>query len=170
MEYKESPDTLFRMVSVSFITLVSIVFYNTIVALSMSHTDLRITLFIVGTLFITLLATLGSYLFAPKSYAVDNVSLTIVRPIGNKIIKLTDISEIRTVATKEMSGALRLYGIYGFWGNTGKYYAFKKIGFVTVYGSHFKNMFLIQTLQKHKLIISQNDTRLFNELQDTLKQ
>ena len=78
-----------------------------------SQGDVTSILMHCGILLILLGILLGSYLYAPQSYQVDNTYLTIVRPINNKKIKLIDIVEITTINDSEMTGIIRTFGVGG---------------------------------------------------------
>ena len=167
MEYKASLDTLAKIITASTVILFLFIGYRSVRALSVSHSD-SITLLIHGGLLLILFVTLlVCFLYSPRSYKVDNVDLTIVRPANNKKIKLTDISEIRAIAEGEMTGTVRTFGDGGLFGYYGKYYN-SKIGSMTLYATQKQNRILITTKQGKKIVITPDDLSIIDYINDHL--
>lgn len=155
IDYKASLDSSAKERTVLIILSFVLVCYFSFRAFTLSHNNLNTILFPSILLLIFMVTAVTCYLFAPKSYKLDNEKLIIVRRTGDKEIRLDDIVEIRNV-DYEMKRAIRLIGLGGLFGYFGKHYALK-IGVVTVYASQRKNRLLIQTLQGQKIIITPDD-------------
>src|SRR3954454_22115766 len=54
-----------------------------------------------------------AFVFHPTAYQVTNDSLIIYRPIGNVRIKRTDIQNVAVLDEKEISNAIRTFGVGG---------------------------------------------------------
>ena len=90
---------------------------------------------------------LGSYLFSPRNYEIQNGQLVIKRLIGAKVINLTDITEIRKINKGEMVGTFRTFGSGGLFGYYGKFYN-STFGHMTYYTTQRKNMILLKTKER----------------------
>lgn len=167
MEYKASLDTLAKIISAGTVILFLFIGYKSVQVLIISKGDPTAILIHGGVLLFLIAVILGGYLFAPQTYTVDGTDLTIVRPMNNKKIKLTDITEIRTIAEGEMTGTIRTFGNGGLFGYYGKYYN-SKIGNMTFYATQRKNQILIQTIQGHKIIITPDDQSIIGKLNEKL--
>ena len=109
-----------------------------------------------------------SYLFSSRSYTLTNNELIINRPIGNRVINIADISEIKIPDASDFSGTIRTFGNGGIFGYYGKYYN-SKLGNMTWYVTQKLNRILILTKQGDKIIISPDDFGLVDKVQMTRK-
>ena len=116
-----------------------------------------------GVLLLFIGIIVGGYLYSTKSYTVTNDALIIHRPISDRVIKLSEIVEIRTVDAADFSGTIRTFGNGGLFGYYGKYYN-SKIGNMTWYVTQQKNKILVQIKQGDKIIISPDDIGLVKKV------
>ncbi|HEY0770655.1 MAG TPA: PH domain-containing protein [Sphingobacteriaceae bacterium] len=155
MVYKASLDTKAKTITVFIFLLFTYLGYKSIIGIQHSQ-DLKTTLIHSGILLLFCCIFLGCYLFAPKSYRIDNTSLTIVRTISDKKIMLTDIQEVRTVEDGEMGAGIRTFGVGGLFGYYGRF-SLQKAGNVILYASQTINNIFIRTNQGKQLIITPDD-------------
>jgi len=73
-----------------------------------------------------------SYLLSPKGYLVGPDNLTIVRPMRSIVIPLDKLSGVEEAAPEALSGATRLLGCDGLWGQYGEYQN-SKLGLYRLY-------------------------------------
>jgi amino acid transporter len=163
MEYKASLDTVARIVTVVTIILFFVIGYRSIKVITLLQSNKTSMLIYGGLLLLFIVIIIGCFLFSPQYYKVDNTYLTIVRPAQNKMVKLTDIEEIRPLEKDEMSGVIRTFGVGGLFGYFGKYYH-PKIGNMTFYATQRKNRILIETRQGLKLIITPDDQSIIENI------
>lgn len=167
MKYKASLDTLAKLITAGTLILFIVLGYRSVNALAVSEGNTITIAVHTGTLLLSITILLVCYLLAPQSYLVDDTNLTIVRYINNKKIKLTDITEIRTIADSEMIGTIRTLGIGGLFCYYGKYYN-SKIGTMIFYATQRKNRILIQTKQGGKIIITPDDLCIIEKIKEIL--
>jgi len=105
-----------------------------------------------------------SYLFSTKKYIVKTEKLIIHRPISDRVIKIADITEIKTVDSIDFSKTIRTFGNGGLFGYYEKFYN-SKIGNMTWYVTQKKNNILIRTQQGDQIIISPDDISLIDKVQ-----
>ena len=82
--------------------------------------------------------------------------MIIHRAIKNRVIKISEIIEIKTVDSNDLSGTIRTFGNGGLFGYYGKYYN-SKFGNMIWYVTQRRNRILIETNQGKKIIISPDD-------------
>ena len=109
-----------------------------------------------GIIFLNVTVIVVSYLFSVKKYSVTVDELIIHRAIKNRVIKIIDITEIKTVDADDLSGTIRTFGNGGLFGYYGKYYN-SKFGNMIWYVTQRRNRILIETNQGKKIIISPDD-------------
>lgn len=163
MEYKASLDNLAKLITIGTFVLLLFLGYKSVISLMHSQGERNIILFQSGKLLLFVAIIIGSYIFAPQSYKVDSLELTIVRPIKNRIIQLTDISEILILEKGRFAGGIRTFGVGGLFGYFGKYY-YPKIGHVSLYATQGKNKILIYTKDGKKFMITPDDLSIIDEL------
>jgi hypothetical protein len=163
VEYKASLDSLCKVITTGVIVLFIAIGQKNVRAILITH-NLNATLIHAGILFLFVATIVGSYLFSIKSYTVTRNEFIVHRPIKDRVIKISDIIEIRTVDSSEFSGTIRTFGVSGLFGYYGKYYN-SKIGNMTWYVTHKENKILIRTQQGDKIIISPDDISLVEEVQ-----
>lgn len=164
MDYKSSLDTLCKIITAGVFILFLTIGQKNVRAIIAAHGDLAPTL-IHGTVFLFLMSTLVfTYLYRTTHYSVSTSELIIHRPIKDRIIQITDISEIRQVDSSDFSGILRTFGNGGLFGYYGKYYS-TKLGSMTWYVTQRKNRILIQTQQGKNIVISPDDIGLLDKVQ-----
>ncbi len=146
MEYKASLDTLAKVITTGVGILFIAIGQQNVRVLFIPKGDATTILIHTGTLLLFVAIFMGSLLFAPQSYSVDNTDLTINRPVGKVKIKLVDITQVRSLTDNEMKGTIRTFGVCGLFGYFGKFHT-PSIGHTTFYATQRQNRILITTKQ-----------------------
>ena len=162
MEYKASKDMTVQIMTIGVVILFAFLGYKSIMGLINSNGNLTpilihssVIVFLFGTLLIC-------FLYAPKSYSVNENKLVIHRPLNDKYILIDSIIEIRPIDKSEMKGTIRTFGVGGLFGNYGKFHS-NGLGNFTMFGTQSKNYVLIKTNSK-KLVITPNDITLVEQI------
>ncbi len=101
--------------------------------------------FTVLAVFIILLAALLiTFIYAPKSYEIDDESVIIKRRAGDIAIYFDSIEEVKELSGDELKGSLRLFGSSGLFGFFGIFYK-KGWGRFTAYCSNSSDLVFIRT-------------------------
>ncbi|KLT63755.1 PH domain-containing protein [Pedobacter sp. BMA] len=166
MEYKASLDTFGKVITAGVLIVFIAIGQKNVSAIISSNGDVKTTLIHGGVLLLFVLTVIGSYLYSTRKYSVTGDTLVIHRLIGNRVIKLADITEIRFIDSTDFSGTIRTFGNGGLFGYYGKFYN-TKIGSMTWYVTQKKNRILLRTLQGDKIIISPDDISLVDCLRDS---
>jgi hypothetical protein len=112
IEYKASMDTLAKILTICVIVFFIYIGRNSVkTLLRFNEIDTTTILIHSGILLFFIATIVGSYLFSPKSYIVQDSFLSIKRPIGSVTINLSDIAEVRKIEKGEMSGTIRTFGV-----------------------------------------------------------
>lgn len=163
MEYKASLDPLAKGITIGILLLLIVIGQQSVKALLLANGDIT-TIFIHSGMLLLFIAILsGSWIYAPQSYSVSSVDLTINRPIGNVNIKISDIKQVRTLADNETQGTIRTFGVGGLFGYFGKFHI-PGVGNSTFYATQRKNKILIVTNNDKKIIITPDDISLVHKL------
>jgi len=123
MEYKASKDLTVQIITIGVVILFAFLGYKSIMGLINSNGNLAPILFhwsVIVFLFGTLLLC---FLYAPKSYSVNEDKLVIHRPLNDKYIPIDSIVEIRPINKSEFKGTIRTFGVGGLFGNYGKFHS-----------------------------------------------
>ena len=168
MEYKASLDTLCKALTAGVFILFIAIGQKNVRAIFAAHGDLTPTLIHGSVLLLFVVTVVISYLYSIKTYTLTDSELVINRPISNRVIKISDITEIRTTDSADYSGTIRTFGNGGLFGYYGKYYS-SPLGNMTWYVTQRKNRILIRTKQSDKIIISPDDISLVEKVQAALK-
>jgi hypothetical protein len=111
----------------------------------------------------------GCYLYAPEKYVVGNFDIAINRPMGDIVIHVKDILEIRVLKENELEGTSRTFGVGGLFGYYGSYYN-KVLGDMKWYATNQNNMVIIRSRQGDAIVISPDDKyfvgRIIAKMQD----
>ena len=159
-------DTLSKFLTLGVVALLVAIGRGSIkTLLRFSDIDKTTILIHSGILLSFIAIILGSYLFSPRKYELQNGQLIIKRLIGAKVINLTDIIEIRKINRGEMTGTIRTFGVGGLFGYYGKFHN-STFGHMTYYVTQRKNMILLKTKDEKKIIISPDDVNMINKLQE----
>jgi hypothetical protein len=129
-----------------------------------SGTSTWITVSMVGLLAAILLV---SYLFKADGYRLTSDALIIERPVGGKIILLTDIIEVEVPTKKSMYWTIRTFGnggLFGYWGK----FANTNYGNMTWYATRRSNYILLTIKDKGLIVITPDDLSLANALRNKL--
>jgi len=168
MDYKASTDTLCKIITAGVLVLFIAIGQNNVRSIISTNGDIKPVLIHGGILLLFVLIFIGSYLYSTYKYSVKGDILIIHRPISNLEIKLSDIAEIRSIDSTDLSGTIRTFGNGGLFGYYGKYYN-SKIGNMTWYVTQKKNRILLRTQNEDKIIISPDDLGLLDEVKLSLK-
>ncbi len=167
MQYKASLDNSTKAITaLVLILIVAVVSYR--IKLQIGFTpDISTALAHSGIIILLGAVVIGSYLYAPTAYRVDDDFLTIVRPVYNKKIKMHDIIALREMTDTEVFGAIRALGNGGLFGYYGKYYV-PKLGWATFYATQRRNRILITTQQGKKIMLTPDDLAMLDEMKAKL--
>ena len=168
MDYKASLDTLCKVMTVGVFVLFIAIGQKNVRSIIAANGDLAVTLIHGGVLLLFVATITISYLYSTNRYSVTNDELIIHRPINDRIINLSDITDIQNVDSTDFSGTIRTFGNGGLFGYYGKYYN-SKIGNMTWHVTQKKNKILVRTQQGDKIIISPDDIRLVEKVQTVMK-
>ena len=163
MDYRASLDTIGKIITAGVLIIFIAIGQKNVSAIISSNGDIKTTLIHGGILLLFVLTVVVSYLYSTNRYSVTGDTLVIHRPIGNRVIKLADIREIRFIDPAEFSGTIRTFGNGGLFGYYGKFYN-AKIGSMTWYVTQKKNRILLRTQQGDKIVISPNDISLLDRV------
>lgn len=164
MDFKASKDMTVHIITIGIILLFAFIGYKSIIGIIQSNGKLTPIMIHSGVLIFLTGTLLFSYLYAPKKYTIDEHSLIIHRPIGNKIIPMDSIMEIRQIDKSELKGTIRTFGVGGLFGNYGKFYT-PLLGSLTFYATQSKNYVLIVTNQ-NKILITPDDLGIISILRE----
>jgi len=123
----------------------------------------RVPLFIP---FIPAVISVAAYLYAPKSYTLNDTSLIINKVIGKVWIDLNTVKEVEKIPQFD-GGTIRTFGSGGFFGYYGKFYN-RVIGKMNMYVTRRDTMILLKTKDDRNIIISPDDIGLFDKLSDAI--
>lgn len=165
MKYKASLDTLAKGMTIGVFILLIAIGQISVRELTTAEGDTTTILVQSGILLLFVAILLGSWLYAPQSYTVDNNNLTINRPIGKVSFKLSDIKQVRLLAKSETKGTIRTFGVGGLFGYFGKFYM-QGIGHSAFYATQRKNKILITTSNDKKIVITPDNINLVEKLKN----
>jgi hypothetical protein len=164
MEYKASLDTLSKIITVVVIILLTTIAIKNVMEIIDGHGNLKRILIHGGILLLTIAIILICYLYRTTRYTITENKLVINRPVGNREINFSDISEIRIVDKADFFGTIRTFGNGGLFGYYGKFYN-SKLGSTTWYVTQRRNRIFVHTKQGDKIIISPDDVTLVEKVQ-----
>ncbi|GEM55467.1 hypothetical protein B0A58_08605 [Flavobacterium branchiophilum NBRC 15030 = ATCC 35035] len=111
-------------------------------------------------LFILTVMTIATLYYKPKTIAIHDNEIIIKRPIGNVILKRTNIASIQILKKNDLKWSVRTFGIGGFFGYYGAFWN-KKYGTMTWYLTRRNAMIMITTISNSKILISPDQVDLF---------
>src|SRR5690242_5766699 len=115
MEYKASLDSATKTITtIAIIIVTGVVLGIYFVILKSNVISSPVSLGVAGSIIIPIVVLAVSYLYAPQKYSVTGDEFIVHRLLGNRIIKLADIAEVRLVDSAELSGTIRTFGVGGF--------------------------------------------------------
>ena len=106
------------------------------------------------------------WLYAPRSYAIDNGKLTIKRRLKNKEVSLDSLKSITHYPEKMKGLTLRTFGNGGLFGYFGKYYN-SAMGNFNMYSTKGKDFYVLD-LGKSKIGISPDQKEFVEALKGYL--
>jgi len=162
MEYKASFDSFTKTLTACIcILFLGILIFN---LKMMFHARLAEDILIHGgVILLLILVFTGCYLFSVNDYAIDGGNLLIRRPVGDKKIPISEISDARKIEQGEMFGTIRIFGNGGLFGYYGKFYN-RSLGSMTVYTTQRKNRVLLQMKNGKKIVLSPDDLSILEFL------
>jgi hypothetical protein len=101
-----------------------------------------------------------AFVFHPTAYKVTDDFLIIYRPVRNIRIKRKDIQTIAVIDEKEISNAIRTFGVGGVFGYYGCF-ANYSLGSMTWYATRKDKAVLITTNDKKKIVVTPNEPASF---------
>lgn len=166
LEFKASMDTLAKIITLGVVILLVAIGQSSFRTL-LKFNDIDFTTILIhsGILLLFVAILLGSYLYSPQKYEIQDAQLIIKRPIGDKAVNITEITEIRKIKKGEISGTIRTFGVGGLFGYYGKFLN-STFGHMTYYVTQRKNMILLKTKAGKKIIISPDDINLADRLEE----
>ena len=167
MEYKASFDTLTKVITLGAIALFIVIGQKIVTALLASQGDTKTILLQSGILLLFVIILVGSYLFSIQKYLIENNKLIIKRPIGERRISITNITEIRLVNEGDMAVTIKTFGNGGLFGYYGQFRN-RTFGSITLYTTQRANRVFIKTKSGKKIIISPDDLSLVEKLKTDL--
>jgi hypothetical protein len=96
-----------------------------------------------------------AFAFRPAGYVVTADEVIISRPLVDVHIRRADIKRVVALPSRDIGGAIRLFGAGGFFGYYGKY-ANTLLGTMTWYATRRDTPVLLETTAGKKLILSPN--------------
>ncbi len=159
MKFSASLDRTVKIITVCISLLFLFVSLAYVRILTEQPNNLNLWLTMVATILFFIAIALGCYLYAPQSYEVTVDALIIRRKIKDVVVPMTDIKEVRGIAEGEMKGLIRTFGVGGFFGYFGRFYAMG-YGTMTFYATQSKNRVLIILRDEKKIVITPDDVSL----------
>src|SRR4051794_22853760 len=101
-----------------------------------------------------------AFVFHPTAYKVTKDSLIICRPIKNLQIKKIGIRNVAAIDEKEISNAIRTFGVGGVFGYYGCF-ANYHLGSMTWYATRKDKAVLITTNDNKKIVLTPNEPESF---------
>lgn len=162
MEYKASLDSFAKVVTIFVIILF---LWLGIISIKGLINPIDTTSIIIHSALLLLYIStlLGTWLYAPKKYIIDENRLIIVRAIGNLVIHRKDIKQVIILNEKESRQSFRTFGVGGLFGYFGKFYL-RNYGYVNFYTTQHKNKILILTQNDQKLVLTPDDSSMAHQL------
>ena len=151
MDFKASSGKTVKIVTIAVTVLfAAIIIWNLIGYQYQSRTGL-----LLGSAVILLVYS-SCWLYSPLHYSVDNDFLTIHRPIGNLKIKRDSVTNVQALTAKQISYAIRTFGVGGVFGYFGKFYN-TEFGSMNWYLTRKDTPVLVTTSSNKKIVISPDD-------------
>lgn len=98
------------------------------------------------------------YCISPKNYFITESHLVISAPSKKIVVPLSSLREVRRLDKKELKGTVRMKGIGGLFGFTGKFYS-KNLGSFEGYFTNQNNLVMVRCEKTY--IISPDNPSLF---------
>ncbi len=164
MIYKASLDTFTKVVTI--VVFIIFITLGGFMIMATATNDTGPSMAIPNSIFLLVFSGtfIFTWLYAPKSYTLENDMLCINRSIGQKKINLTDITEIRVVTKKDMGWLIRTFGVGGLFGYFGYFYS-SKLGSLIFYATKRSNSVFIRTSIGRNIIITPDDLSMVADLQ-----
>lgn len=103
------------------------------------------------------------YFLHPTAYELNKDELIIQRPFKQVVIKRNDIADIQFLTDEQLKWTIRSFGVGGLFGYFGYFYN-RQLGSMLWYTSQRKNRILIRLKNEEKIVISPDDSALFESL------
>jgi hypothetical protein len=154
--YTASLDTTAKVITSLVIIAAIALCHWSIRSLRKAKGDILAIIMHVFIVFLVVAIPIGSYLYSPRKYVVGNFDIVVNRPIGDVVVHVTDIMEIRAANPGEMSETTRTFGVGGLFGYYGNY-ATKRGGPMSWYATNYNNLVIIHTKQGETIVLSPDD-------------
>jgi len=109
---------------------------------------------------ILLLLYCAAFAFHPSGYKITGDTLFICRPAGKVRIKRSDVKSATVIDKKDISGAIRTFGVGGVFGYYGCF-ANYTLGSMTWYATRKDKAVLITTTKNKKIVVTPDDPMAF---------
>lgn len=119
-------------------------------------------------LIICIAVPLFSWLYAPKSYQITQTALIIIRPVKNKKILFSEITQVQVLERGKQGFNIRTFGVGGLFGYFGRFYA-SKLGSFRLYGSRRNHQILLEGKKGEKIVITPDDLGLTAVLKEKIE-
>jgi len=106
-----------------------------------------------------------AWAFAPKYYSLSDTELIVHRPIRDAVFNRYDIKRAEKLEGKIITGFIRVFGVGGLFGYTGRFYS-KKTGHVAFHATRRTNRVLITFKDDKKIVISPDDLALLDKINE----
>ncbi len=154
--YTASLDTTAKVITTFSLLLAVFACYIAIRSIRRANGRMRTVILHSISILLFVSINVGCYLYAPKKYVVGNFDIAINRLMGDEVIHVKDILEIRALKERELDGTSRTFGVGGLFGYYGNYYN-KVLGDMKWYATNQNNMVIIRTRQGDAIVISPDD-------------
>ncbi len=108
------------------------------------------------------------FMMSPREYVINHEELVIRKVIGKTVIRRASIVGIEILQHKDISGAVRTFGVGGLFGYFGKFYK-KQFGSMNWFATRLDTPVLINTIDNVKYLLSPDEPIRFSEALKTHK-
>lgn len=168
IRYSASLDKTSVIITFSIALLFAALLYFNVSKLPEASTQPSILITLILSSLLMLIIFIGSYLYHITAYELTDSELIIHRPLSDKHLSLTSISNVALVADEQMKYTIRTFGnggVFGYFGKFSNDHFGKMIWFVT----QRKNYIALHLDDKRIYILSPDDLALCTELKSRLK-
>ncbi len=160
MEYKATLGTSSKIItSIVTILFLGITLYN-FYAFSAEAKNYLYYILITSLIIVTYLIC---YLLRPVNYILGDGKIIITRPLHNRVVNISMISDVLQASKESMKWTVRTFGNGGLFGYTGKFYS-STYGNMTWYVTKRENYVLLKITDGEKIVLSPDDVGMVEEI------